>query len=282
MNMEWVQRLNESMTYIEEHLAEEIDYGQLARIACCSAYHYQRMFTYMAGITLAEYIRRRRMSLAAVDLQSGARIIDVAQKYGYSSPTAFNRAFQNFHGVAPSAAKAPGAALKSFSPMTFTVAVKGASEINYRIQKREAFRVLGLSAPLDQEIENNFLVVPQLWEKAVSQGSLEKLAALMDGEPKGLLGLSACDDREQWRYYIAVASSQEAEGFESYTVPAGTWAVFAGRGTNASIQELERRIVTEWLPGSGYEYADAPDVEVYLNPDPNDAIYEVWVPVVKK
>lgn len=100
--MEWIERLNQSMNYIEEHLTDEIDYNQLARIACCSTYHYQRMFTYMAGITLAEYIRRRKMSLAAVDLQGGeAKIIDIAQKYGYRSPTAFNRAFQSFHGIAP-------------------------------------------------------------------------------------------------------------------------------------------------------------------------------------
>lgn len=101
--MEWVERLNQSMNYIEEHLTGEIDYEQLGRIACCSTYHYQRMFTYMAGITLAEYIRRRKMSLAAVDLQGGdERIIDIAEKYGYRSPTAFNRAFQSFHGIAPS------------------------------------------------------------------------------------------------------------------------------------------------------------------------------------
>ena len=98
--MEWVERLNQSMNYIEEHLTGEIDYEQLGRIACCSTYHYQRMFTYMAGITLAEYIRRRKMSLAAVDLQGGdERIIDIAEKYGYRSPTAFNRAFQSFHEI---------------------------------------------------------------------------------------------------------------------------------------------------------------------------------------
>ena len=99
--MEWVNRLNQSIKYIEDHLTDEIDYKQLGRIACCSTYHYQRMFTYMAGITLAEYIRRRKMSLAAMDLQGGnERIIDIAEKYGYCSPTAFNRAFQAFHGTA--------------------------------------------------------------------------------------------------------------------------------------------------------------------------------------
>ncbi len=281
--MEWVERLNQSMTYIEEHLADEIDYERLGQIACCSAYHYQRMFTYMAGITLSEYIRRRRMSLAAVDLQSGnMKIIDVALKYGYNSPTAFNRAFQAFHGIAPSAVKSEGVSVKSFSPIVFKIAVKGANEMNYRIETKEAFRIVGVSAPLEKELENNFTVVPGLWQQAVANGTLQRLAGMMDAPPMGLLGVSACGDKEPWKYFIAVSSTKESGEFEEYTVPASTWAVFSGTGTNKSIQELEQRIITEWLPTSGYEYADAPDIEVYLNPDPENAQYEVWIPVTKK
>ena len=104
--MEWIDRLNDAISYIEGHLTDSIDTDQLGRIACCSAYHFQRMFSYMAGIPLSEYIRRRKMSLAAVDLQEkNIKIIEVAGKYGYSSPTAFNRAFQSVHGIAPSAVK---------------------------------------------------------------------------------------------------------------------------------------------------------------------------------
>lgn len=281
--MEWVERLNQSMNYIEEHLTDEIDYEQLGRIACCSAYHYQRMFTYMAGITLAEYIRRRKMSLAAVDLQDGNnRIIDIAAKYGYSSPTAFNRAFQAFHGIAPSSVKNEGISVKTFSPIVFKIAVKGANEMNYRIETKGAFRIIGISAPLEKEIEKNFMVVPNLWQEAASNGTMQKLAGMMDAPPMGLLGVSACNDIEQWKYFIAVSSTKESEGLEEYTVPASTWAIFSGSGTNQSIQELEQRIVTEWLPTSGYEYANAPDIEVYLNPDPQNAQYEVWIPVTKK
>ena len=281
--MEWVERLNQSMNYIEEHLTDEIDCEQLGRIACCSTYHYQRMFTYMAGITLAEYIRRRKMSLAAVDLQGGnEKIIDVAEKYGYRSPTAFNRAFQAFHGIAPSAVKNEGVSVKSFSPIVFRITVKGATEMNYRIETKGAFRIIGVSAPLDKEIENNFMIVPQMWQDAAANGTIEKLAGMMDTPPMGLLGVSACNDTEQWKYFIAVTSTKENSGFEEYIVPASTWAVFSGTGTNQSIQELEQRIITEWLPASGYEYADAPDIEVYLNPDPQNAQYEVWIPVTKK
>ena len=281
--MEWVERLNQSMNYIEDHLTDKIDYEQLGRIACCSTYHYQRMFTYMAGITLAEYIRRRKMSLAAVDLQDGnERIIDIAEKYGYCSPTAFNRAFQSFHGIAPSSVKDKGVSVKSFSPIVFRIAIKGATEMDYRIETKGAFRIIGVSAPLDKEIENNFMVVPTMWQEASVNGTIQSLAGMMDTPPMGLLGVSACNGEEQWKYFIAVSSKKASDEFEEYTVPASTWAIFSGTGTNRSIQELEQRIITEWLPSSGYEYANAPDIEVYLNADPQNAEYEVWIPVVKK
>ena len=280
--MEWVDGLNQTIAYIEEHLTGEIDYEALAKLACCSAYHYQRMFAYMSGVPLSEYVRRRKMSRAAVDLQAGEKVIDVGLRYGYQSPTAFNRAFQSVHGIAPSAVREEGAAVKSFPPLRFTIMIKGAEEMEYRIEKRDAFRIVGISAPLDKDLEKNFAVVPQMWGKAASDGTIPRLAALMDGQPAGLLGVSACGDEEDWRYFIAVSSSQPAGDFEKYTVPAATWAVFPGQGTNVSLQELERRVVTEWLPTSGYEYGSAPDVEVYLNPDPNNAKYEVWIPVVKK
>ena len=278
--MEWIERLNHAIDHIERHLTEEIDYEQLGKIACCSSYHFQRMFTYMAGIPLGEYIRRRRMSLAAVDLQgSDQKIIDVAAKYGYQSPTAFNRAFQSVHGIAPSAVKAEGVSVKSFPPIQFKIIVKGVEEMEYRIETRDAFRIVGVSAPLSQDMEENFKNVPQLWGKAAADGTIPRLAALMDGEPKGLLGV--CGGKDNSRYFIAAASSAPAaDGLEEYTVPALTWAVFPGGGDSAeAVQRLQRRVVTEWLPTSGYEYAEGPDVEVYL--DPECSKFEVWIPVVK-
>lgn len=281
--MEWIERLNDAISYIEEHLTDEIDMEQLGRIACCSSYHFQRMFTYMAGIPLSEYIRRRKMSLAAVDLQgSDMKIVDVAEKYGYHSPTAFNRAFQSVHGIAPSAVKSEGVPVKSYPPVSFKITVKGAEEMNYRIETKDSFRIVGVSVPLHKDIEQNFAVIPSKWQEVSENGTLQKLAGMMNMPPMGVLGVSTCNDSEEWRYYIAVASSKESDGFEMYTVPAATWAVFPGEGINESIQELERRIVTEWLPASGYEYGDGPDVEVYINPDPQNAKYEVLIPVVKK
>ncbi len=281
--MDWIERLNHAINHIEEHLTEEIDYERLGQIACCSSYHFQRMFTYMAGIPLGEYIRRRRMSMAAVDLQGNdQKIIDVAAKYGYQSPTAFNRAFQSIHGIAPSAVKSEGVSVKSFPPIQFKIIVKGVEEMEYRIETKEAFRIVGLSVPLHKDIEKNFTVIPPKWQEVAMNGTLQRLCAIMDTEPMGVLGISTCNDTEPWRYYIAVSSTQEKGDFEEYVVPAATWAIFSGEGTNQSIQELERRIVTEWLPTSGYEYGNAPDVEVYLNPDPQNAKYEVWIPVIKR
>lgn len=282
--MEWIERLNGAISYIEDHLTDGIDYEQLGRIACCSSYHFQRMFTYMAGVPLSEYIRRRKMSLAAVDLQGkDMKIIDAAGKYGYSSPTAFNRAFQSVHGIAPSAVRNEGVPVKSFPAITFKITVKGVEEMNYRIETKDSFRIVGLSAPLQKELENNFMIVPDLWQKAAADGTIPKLAGMMDTPPMGLLVVSACNEEaEQWKYFIAVSTTKECGEYEEYIVPASTWAIFTGSGTNQSIQELEQRIVTEWLPTSGYEYANAPDIEVYLNADPENAQYEVWIPVTKK
>lgn len=281
--MEWIERLNEAINYIEEHLTDAIDYERLGRIAGCSSYHFQRMFTYMAGVPLSEYIRRRKMSLAAVDLrEKDAKIIDVAEKYGYHSPTAFNRAFQSVHGIAPSVVKNEGVSVKSFPPVSFKITIKGAEEMNYRIETKDSFRIVGVSVPLHKDIEQNFMVIPSKWQEITENGTLQKLIGMMDTPPMGVLGVSLCNDSEAWRYFIAVSTSKSSDGFEEYTVPAAVWAVFPGEGTNESIQELERRIVTEWLPTSGYEYGKGPDVEVYISPDPQNAKYEVWIPVVKK
>ena len=282
--MEWVQRLNAAIDYVEVHLEEELNYEAAAQIACCSVFHFQRMFAYLAGVPLSEYIRRRRMTKAAFDLQAGGqKVIDVALKYGYQSPTAFNRAFQGVHGITPSEAKKEGAVLKSYQPLSFKITVQGVEEMDYRIISKEAITIVGVSAPMSGDIEENFSIVPDLWAKAANEDILPRLVGIMNQEPMGVLGVSI-GFGDQWRYCIAVASDVPApEGLESYTIGAGTWAVFSGSGSMpVAVQELEKKIVTQWLPTSGYEYDERPDVEVYLNADPSDAQFEVWIPVIKK
>ena len=128
-------------------------------------------------------------------------------------------------------------------------------------------------------------MVPQIWQQVSQNGQMFQIIPLMNKEPMGVLGVSACmDDLEKWEYYIAVSTDQKVpDGMEEYIVPACTWAIFSGHGVQPNaIQEIEKRAVTEWLPTSGYEYANAPDIEVYINSDPIDSKFEVWLPIVKK
>ena len=283
--MEWLDRLNDAMTYVEENLTGEITLEGAARRAACSAYHFQRMFPYLAGVTFSEYVRRRRMSAAAMELVGGgAKILDVAARYGYESPTAFNRAFQSVHGVPPSAARTRGAELTAFPRITFTLSIKGEEAMNYRIEERAGFRVVGYGTREPMTMEDCFEKVPLFWQRV--SGDIPKLCEVMDGStPMGVLGVSACEGGVFSGYYIAVATEKPAlEGMEEYRVPAGTWAVFPCVGPMpAAMQTLQRRIISEWLPNSGYEYAAAPDIEVYFPGDQTSPDYrsEVWLPIVK-
>ncbi len=285
--MEWLKQLNAAINYIEEHLTDTIDMEKVSRLACCSVFHFQRMFSYLAEIPLSEYIRRRKMTRAAFDLQSGnEKVIDIALKYGYDSPTAFNRAFQSIHGIAPSVAKQSGIILKAFPPLCFQVTIKGEAEMYYRIEKKEAFKIIGIKEHYTINIEENFKSIPLFWQGAAQSGVIPAICSCMDREPYGLLGVSTCMNGKDFVYYIAVASSKETPAeLVEYMVPEGTWAIFECVGAiPGALQNLQRRIVTEWLPNSGYEYADAPDIEVYFegNQQAEDYRCEAWLPIIKK
>ena len=141
-----LRTMNAALAYIESRLMDEIDMNEAARIACCSEYHFTRMFSFLAGIPLSEYVRKRRLTLAAFEIQEhGAKVINVALKYGYNSPDAFTRAFQNLHGITPSDARSYGHSLKAYPPMTFQLTVKGGKEMKYRIMEKDAFQVVGIS-----------------------------------------------------------------------------------------------------------------------------------------
>lgn len=285
--MEWLERFNKAIGYIEENLDGEISYEHAARIACCSVFHFQRMFAYIAEVPLSEYIRRRRMTAAAFALQTtDEKIIDLALKYGYDSPTAFNRAFRSIHGISPSEARLEGAVLKAFPRISFTISIKGEEQMNYKIVTKKAWRIVGVKEHMDMNVEECFAKVPLFWQKTIQSGIIPQLLGLLDQEPFGLLGVSACMNGKDFDYYIAVATDKPVpENMVEYEIPAETWAVFECVGPMpGAIQELQKRIVTEWLPTSGYEYANAPDIEVYFEGDQQAADYrsEVWLPIVKK
>lgn len=280
--MDWLKHWNKALDYLEENLDGEIRLEELGRLAGCSPYHFQRMFSYIAGTPLNEYIRRRRMTRAAVELRAGERVLDVALRYGYDSPTAFNRAFQSVHGVAPSLAKQDGVRLKSFPRIRFKFVVRGDAEMEYQIVEKEAFRIVGFRTPIPVDQEESFQTVPRFWQSTGPR--LGELIPMMSLATPGVLGVSTCHREEGNFYYIAVASDAPApRGMCEWTVPAAMWAIFSGQGqAPQAIQELQRRVVTEWLPDSGYEWTQAPDVEVYLSePGAEEARFQIWLPVRK-
>lgn len=285
--MEWLERLNKAVDYIEGNLENEISFEKAAQIACCSTFHFQRMFSYIADVPLSEYIRHRRMTAAAFDLQrSNEKVIDIGLKYGYESPTSFNRAFQNVHGISPTAARKQGVSLKAFPRISFKIVIKGDVEMNYRIEKKNSFKVVGVREHYEMSIEECFAKVPLFWQKTIQSGIVPQILAQLDKEPYGLLGISTCMNGKDFDYYIAAATTKETpDGMVEYIVPECTWAVFQCVGAMPkAIQDLQKRIVTEWLPTSGYEYDNAPDIEVYFDGDQQAPDYkcEVWFPIIKK
>lgn len=284
--MDWLSSMNEALCYIEQHLDDEIDLDVAARTARCSTFHFQRMFSYIAEVPLSEYIRRRRMTLAALELQSGdAKVIDIGLKYGYDSPTAFNRAFQGIHGIAPSAARKIGTPLKAYPPISFKITIKGEAEMNYRIEKKDAFRIVGRKKHFSGDVEEAFKNVPLFWQEVMKSGAIPRMCELLNQEPVGVLGVST-ECFKDFDYFIAVATDKKApEDMDEYTIPECLWAKFECVGAMPeAMQTLQKRIATEWLPNSGYEYANAPDIEVYPEGDQYSKDYkcEVWLPIVKK
>ena len=277
--MDWLNNWNQALDYLERNLEGEIDLKELGRLAGCSAYHFQRMLSHLAGVPLGEYIRRRRMTRAAADLQSGEKVLDTALRYGYESPTAFNRAFQAVHGIPPSQVRR-GGALKAYPRIRFKFILKGTDEMEYQLVQKEAFRIVGFRTTIPADLDASFQAVPQFWEKIGLRQA--ELFPLMGGEPAGILGVCTCHEEPNF-YYIAVASSAPVpEGMYEWTVPAASWAVFSGCGPlPEAMQELQRKIITEYLPDSGFELAKAPDIEVYLNQPGEKSRFQVWLPVTK-
>ena len=283
--MDWVNRLNDSLKYIEDNLEQKISFDYAAKLACCSTYHYQRMFSFMSDISLSEYIRNRRLTLAAIDLQKGdSKVIEVSLKYGYSSPTAFTRAFVSLHEITPSQAKESGAKLKLYPPISFNISIKGGVVMDYRIEDKKGFRLVGKKETVSLIDGYNFKRIPSMWDEVIKNGDCQKILSLSNAYPPGLMGACAnCIDNEL-DYYIASSSDKELpEGMNELIVPPSTWAVFECRGM-ASIQPIWKKIYTDWFPTSGYEHSGGAEIEWYSDGDTSDKDYltEIWIPIIKK
>lgn len=285
--MEWLKKLSSAIEYIENNLDNEISCEEAAKIACCSSYYFQRMFTYVAGIPLSEYIRRRRMTQAAFELQStDTKVLDVALKYGYTSPTSFNRAFQSVHGISPACAKSQGSVLHAYPPIKFQVRVTGGEAMPYRVEDKASMRIVGIRIPLTEDMEENKKLVPPFWNQTLQNGQFTEICKLSNQNPGAVLGVTAYQNPDEIYYYIAVSSSQSVPvGMYEYEIPEATWVVFESDGHfKESIQNIFRRFLTEWLPFSGYTYAELPDIEIYpISKDkPQEGHSEVWIAVKKE
>jgi len=283
--MDWLDRMNNAMDYIELHITDTIEYKQLAKISCCSVYHFQRMFSFISGVALSEYIRRRRLTLAAIELQNkNTKIIDIALKYGYESPEAFSRAFKSMHGVAPTSARNMGVTLKAYPRMTFYLSIKGGIEMNYRIEQKEAFEVFGVVGTIEADSQEiAFIEVPKFCIKCDEDGSVDRMNALLGRTHDSMLHAALYDYTENsFKYMVCEYVTDNMnipKEYERLAIPASTWAIFPA--VDCDIPNVWQRIYAEWFPTSDFEQAEGPQFEMYYG-KANNATGEVWIPVKKK
>ncbi|PGD05536.1 AraC family transcriptional regulator [Bacillus wiedmannii] len=290
--MDSLKNMNAAMQYIENNLTNEIDFKEVAKIAFCSEYHFKRMFSFLAGVSLSEYIRCRRLTLAAFELKdSNAKVIDVAIKYGYNSPDSFTRAFQNLHGITPSEARSTIRSLKAYSPMTFQLSIQGGNEMNYRIKEKEPFRIIGIQKRVPIVFNGINEEIASMW-KSLNPESIQMLKSLSNMEPNGIISASTnfsegrMEEKGELDHYIGVARAEDCpEQFAQLEVTASTWAVFEAVGPfPETLQNVWGRIYSEWFPSSNYELAEGPEILWNEQKDTSSPNFksEIWIPVLKK
>ena len=300
--MDWTTGLQNAIDYIEEHMLEKIDYDTVAAQSFSSSYHFQRIFCILCGFTVGDYIRNRRLSLAGAELAVGdTKVIDVALKYGYESPDSFAKAFQKFHGILPSQARSNGSDLKSFSRLVLKFSLEGGNVMSYRVEKKPEMIFTGYKrrftgTPAERmEQESDFYVSTR-----ANQYILKGLSHDCD---TGYNIMSGFDD-EGYDFYIASIldewstdnldkelGAEEAKRFEKIVVPEGMYLICETEKTKYPtmlFEDLRRKMVSEWLPSSGYELADAPEISVYHwfhkhgDEEVNNSRYiELWIPITR-
>ncbi|MGW1674389.1 GyrI-like domain-containing protein [Streptomyces sp. NPDC002324] len=282
-----LERLNQAMEHIEDHLDQPIEVADLARIAVTSEYHLRRLFSALAGMPLSEYVRRRRLTVAGAEVLAGERtLLEIAVRYGYGSGEAFARAFRALHGVGPGEARRTGAALRSQPRMSFRLVVEGSGSMRYRVVEREEFRVVGRGTrvPLVHEGMNPAIAD---FIRGIGQETLRRIESLSDQEPRGIVSVSdnlddsRAEGTELDYFHGAVTRAATPEDMDELTVPAGTWAVFENSGPfPQALQYLWRDVFTQWFPSNPYRSRPGPEIlRTRLSEDAARADAELWIPV---
>lgn len=272
----FIKEMQKAINYIEEHVEEQLDIQTIAAQVYLSPYYFQRVFHAVCGVTLNEYIRRRRLSLAGEVLQAqGVRVIDVALRFGYDSPDSFARSFQRFHGVAPSQAR-DCKQLRRFLPIQLRD-MEGI-QMEYRIVDKPAFTLMGVQRRFHGE--SSYQDIPAFWKEWLAQGENRSVM--------GAYGVCLDSDGMEFDYLIAddyVPWSDVPAGCVTHTIPASTWAIFPCRGALPdALQSVNTRIWKEWIPGNEeWCMAGNFNMEVYTpsTDKPDDDYCEIWVPVKK-
>ena len=275
---DWIEGFQASIDYIEQNLTKELDIGKIAKKASLSSFYYQRIFGAMCGMTIGEYIRERRMTLAAQELAgSDCKVIDIALKYGYDSPDSFAKAFQRFHGITPTQAREKGANLRSLAPLHIKITLEGGTMLDYKIVEKAAFTVVGVKKSFNSE--TSYTEIPKFWDEWASD---------MKGL-KGMFGVCSDMDGTNFDYWIAdlyMPWEEYAEGCSTYQIPGGLWALFKCVGPlPGSMQSVNTKIWSEWLPSlKEYELAGNYSLEFYLPPakNPADTVSYIAIPIKKR
>lgn len=285
--MEWAKSIREAIEFIENNLAEDISAEDVARHVNISPFYFQRGFTLLCGYTIAEYIRNRRLALAAGELAGGsAKVIDIAMKYGYGSPDAFTKAFARFHGVTPVMVQKNQAMMKTFAPLKIKLSLEGGYLMDYRLTKKESFTVMGAAKSFSYDEAK--AVVPEFWKEHYAKGNGKYVC--------GMFGINIDETMGHDRFEYMIADlynpvQDVPEGFVTRIIPAFTWAVFPCRGkVSSTLQDTNTRIFSEWLPAlKEYEFAAGYCVEMYddagkyPNGTEDENYYcEIWIPVKRK
>lgn len=288
--MDWISSMQNAINYIEDNLLEEVNYDKVAQCAYSSTYHFQRMFSMLTGFTIGEYIRNRRLTLAAQEISiSDIKITDIALKYGYETSEAFTKAFQRLHGVTPSGARESGVKLKSFGRLSIQVTLKGDKEMNYKIVDKGPFKIFGKDFKTNVIEGRCFREIPEFWEKCISDGTFAKILKSAGKDENGIVDAGVLFEHNprdgSMRYMIACDYPilNSPEEFTVLEIPSMTWAVFEVESNrDEDIQEVWRRIGSEWFPASNYEHADGPELERYSGNNAIDSRCQIWIPVIKK